>query len=224
MTIRKLKRQKTYLNNLLKYLPLILFFFLTNISAQEKIGFQFGKSQEDNFLFNDSDYSFEGFSSKVQLFYPIKKLGKWDFNLIIQPQIHIYKHQLLNPSFVKPEDYANYLELRERFTKKKTLSVYAIELGFQLRRAFLKNINFEFTAALGAGYIDVFTERVANGFTFIENLSFGLSHTFKKSELYIGTNFEHISNLDINLPNSGYDLLGWEVSYRFFLNKKGTKF
>ncbi|OBY65813.1 hypothetical protein LPB301_08305 [Polaribacter reichenbachii] len=71
--------------------------------------------------------------------------------------------------------------------------------------------------SLGFNYIDTRTERIAKGFTFLENFSLGISYeTFSDSYLYIGTNlFGHVSNLDFNLPNAGYNILGLEIGYSF---------
>lgn len=70
---------------------------------------------------------------------------------------------------------------------------------------------------LGAGYVDVKTERLARGFTCIENISLGLAHSLNNSEIYVGSNFGHISNLNIKLPNSDYNILGFEIGYRIFI-------
>ncbi|MDD7913889.1 acyloxyacyl hydrolase [Polaribacter sp. MSW5] len=62
------------------------------------------------------------------------------------------------------------------------------------------------------------TERVAKGFTFIENFSIGFSHhSFKNSFIYFGTNFGHVSNLNFQLPNDGYNILGLEIGFSYFI-------
>ena len=81
-----------------------------------------------------------------------------------------------------------------------------------MTRPLYKSLNFEFTAGLGVGYIDFLTERVARGFTFLENLSLGLSNTFTKNEIYLGFVLNHISNFGLKSPNSGYNTLGFELS------------
>lgn len=137
-------------------------------------------------------------------------------NLVAQPQIQSIKHQLLNEYFITPED-VNYEYYREKFTQKKHISLYAFELGLQVSKWVYKNLSFEAMLGLGAGYIDVETERLARGFTFIENISLGLAQSLKNSEIYVGSNFGHISNLNIKLPNSGYNILGFEIGYRIFI-------
>ena len=72
--------------------------------------------------------------------------------------------------------------------------------------------------SLGFSVINTRTERLAKGFTFIENLSLGfLYKTTPKHHFYIGTSFGHVSNLDFQKPNDGYNTLGFDVGYAFVL-------
>tara|TARA_R110002072_G_scaffold291801_1_gene460096 strand:- start:832 stop:1467 length:636 start_codon:yes stop_codon:yes gene_type:complete len=187
-----------------------------SIRKLKKIGILYNSAKQNNALFFDKDYNYKTDVLKFQFFYNLKDWEQWDFNLILQPQVQIANHQLLNEFFITPDE-PDYLFLREKFTQKKTISIYAFELGFQLRRTLFKNISFEATLGLGAAYIDVETERLAQGFTFIENFSLGLVSSFDNAELYLGTNLGHVSNFNIQMPNSGYNLLGFEIGYRIYL-------
>ncbi|MDP4600440.1 MAG: acyloxyacyl hydrolase [Polaribacter sp.] len=52
----------------------------------------------------------------------------------------------------------------------------------------------------------------------MENLSLGfLYKTTPKHHFYIGTSFGHVSNLDFQKPNDGYNTLGFDVGYAFVL-------
>ncbi|MEQ6123866.1 acyloxyacyl hydrolase [Pseudotenacibaculum sp. MALMAid0570] len=207
------------LNSLPKYLFIFFLFFSVLAIGQEKqkklkkVGVLFNSAKQNNILFSDHDYDYKTSVFKAQLFYNLENWGEWDFNLIIQPQFQIAKHQLLNPYFIT-SDEPNYLELRERLTKKRTISLYAFELGFQLKRQVTRNLFFEANFGLGAGYIDVETERLSQGFTFIENISLGFAYSIKESEIYFGSNLGHVSNLNLLPQNSGYNLLGFEIGYR----------
>lgn len=214
-------------NNLLKlYLFLILFFTFFATKAQEtkkgilnikKIGFLYNYGNEKNILFDDADYSYETNTYKLQAFYDLGTWKNWGIELIVQPQIQTIKHQLINIQFILPseEDYQN---KRTEFTTPKTMHLYAFELGFVFKRALLKNLDFRFTAGLGIATIDTRTERLAKGFTFLENGSFGLSYkTTKKTALYIGSNIGHVSNLNTKDPNSGYTFLGFEAGITYLL-------
>ena len=149
-------------------------------------------------------------------FIPYRKGENWDVNLILQPQYQKAQHQLLNEQFITPDE-ENFEFLREKFTQKKDISLYAFEVGFQLRKTIIKNISFEATLGLGAGYISLESERLAKGFTFIENLSLGLAHKINKSEFFLATTVGHVSNFNIQKPNSGYNILGFELGYRIFI-------
>ena len=182
----------------------------------KKVGFLYNSAKQNNILFFDKDYDYKTNAFKFQFFYNLHQGKNWDFNLILQPQFQIAKHQLLNKFFVTPDE-PNFEFLIEKFIQEKTISLYAFELGFQLRRKLFRKIYFEATLGLGAAYIDVETERLAQGFTFIENLSIGLAHKWHSNEVYIGTNLGHVSNFEIQLPNSGYNVFGFEIGYRIYI-------
>ncbi|WP_245891952.1 acyloxyacyl hydrolase [Polaribacter glomeratus] len=183
-----------------------------------KIGFLYNYGTNENFINNDPDYTYDTNTYKLQAFY---KLGNWknfDFELIVQPQVQFLNHQLLNEQFVTPDE-ENYQDKRTEFTKEKIMNLYALEFGFAVKKQITAKLDFQTTLSLGFSVIDKRTERLAKGFTFIENLSFGFSHeTFSNSFIYLGTNFGHVSNLNFQKPNNGYNILGLEVGYSYALN------
>jgi hypothetical protein len=210
------------LNKLIFFLLLFLSFSVIGQVKKErqksitKVGVLFSNAKQNNLFFFDKDYDYKTNVYKFQLFYPIKRGGNWDVNLILQPQFQKAQHQLLNEQFITPDE-ENFEFLREKFTQKKDISLYAFEVGFQLRKTIIKKIFFEATLGLGAGYISLESERLAKGFTFIENLSLGLAHKFNKSEIFLATTVGHVSNFNIQKPNSGYNILGFELGYRVFI-------
>lgn len=209
----------------------LLFYLLICVSffcfAQEKnksklkpykIGFLFNNATNENFLNDDSDYTYSTNTYKAQAFY---KLGNWkglNMELIVQPQVQFLKHQLINEQFITP-DQENYLEKRTEFTKPKIMHLYGVEFGFAAKKKLFSKLDLQGTISLGFSYIDTRTERLAKGFTFIENFSLGFSYqTFTNSFLYIGTNiFGHVSNLNFQKPNDGYNILGLEVGFSYIL-------
>ena len=211
------------MNKLIFFLLLFLSFLAIGQEKKErqksitKVGVLFSNAKQNNLFFFDKDYDYKTNVYKFQLFYPIKRGGNWDVNLILQPQYQKAQHQLLNEQFVTPDE-ENFEFLREKFTQKKDISLYALEVGFQLRKTIIKNISFEATLGLGAGYISLESERLAKGFTFIENVSLGLAHKINKSEFFIATTVGHVSNFNIQKPNSGYNILGFELGYRIYIN------
>ncbi|CAI8358124.1 MAG: Uncharacterised protein [Flavobacterium sp. SCGC AAA160-P02] len=190
-----------------------------NNDAQKlkKLGILYSNAKQNNILFSDKDYDYKTSALKIQLFYLLKKKENWNMNLILQPQIQIAEHQLLNEQFITPDE-ENYTFLREKFTRRKNISLYAFELGFQFQKELSKSLLFEVLLGLGVAYIDVETERLAQGFTFIENISLGIAYCHENSEIYLGSNFGHVSNFNIKIPNSGYNIFGFEIGYRIKLN------
>ena len=65
--------------------------------------------------------------------------------------------------------------------------------------------------AVGPGVIDTQTERLARGFTFIENLGIGIRYELL-NDFFVEfkPNFNHVSNARLQLPNSGYNVLNLE--------------
>jgi hypothetical protein len=182
-----------------------------------KLGFLYNFSSNENFIFDDVDYTYITNTYKAQVFY---KLGKWkniDLELIVQPQVQFLKHQLINEQFITP-DQENYLEKRTEFTKAKMMNLYGLEFGFGAKKEITEKLNLQGTISLGLSFIDTRTERLTKGFTFIENFSLGFSYKIvKNSYLYIGTNFGHVSNLNFQKPNDGYNVLGIEIGYSYVL-------
>lgn len=183
----------------------------------KKVGFLYNNANEKNFIFDDKDYSYTTNTLKLQAFY---NLGKWkslDFELILQPQVQVLKHQLINEQFVLPSE-ENYQEKRTEFTTPKTIYLYAFELGFAMKKKVVDKLNFLITIGLGIAAIDTRTERLAKGFTFIENGSVGFSYkTSDKISLYLGSNVGHVSNFDTKRPNNGYSFVGFEIGFSYLL-------
>ncbi|KGL61104.1 MULTISPECIES: acyloxyacyl hydrolase [unclassified Polaribacter] len=202
-----------------------LFIVMTSFSQERnksilkpyKLGFLYNFSSNENFIFDDVDYTYITNTYKAQVFY---KLGKWkniNLELIVQPQVQFLKHQLINEQFITP-DQENYLEKRTEFTKAKMMNLYGLEFGFGAKKEITEKLNLQGTISLGLSFIDTRTERLTKGFTFIENFSLGFSYKIvKNSYIYIGTNFGHVSNLNFQKPNDGYNVLGIEIGYSYVL-------
>lgn len=186
--------------------------------SPKKIGFLYNFGTEDNFIFNDPDYFYTTNTYKVQLFYPLASYKKFSFELIVQPQYQSVKHQLLNKWFVTPEQ-ENYLEKRALYTQLKSINLYSIEFGFSTKHPVFSFLDAVLKISVGLSSIDTATERLAKGFTFIENASLGFDiKTSKATSLYIGSNLGHVSNFDFQLPNDGYNIFGIEVGFSYKLN------
>jgi len=183
----------------------------------KKVGVLYNNANENNLFFDDEDYSYITNTYKLQAFYDLGNWKNFKIELIVQPQIQTIKHQLLNEQFILPSE-ENYQAKRAEFTTPKTMHLYALELGLGFKRIIIKNFYFQASIGLGIASIDTQTERLAKGFTFIENGSLGFSYkTSKKSFLYLGSNIGHVSNFDTKKPNDGYSFLGFEIGLSYLL-------
>lgn len=179
-----------------------------------KVGFLYNSASNENFLNDDSDYTYSTNTYKAQAIYDLTKWKGMAIELIVQPQIQFLKHQLLNIQYITP-DQENYLEKREEFIQLKKMNLYGIEFGFALKKRIFRKLDLQGTISLGFNYIDTRTERLAKGFTFNENFSLGFSYEIlSNSYLYVGSSiFGHVSNLNFQKPNDGYNIFGLEVGY-----------
>ena len=215
-----MKRQKFFL-----ILIFVSFIFKTygqkptkTFFSPTKIGIQFSQGNENNFLFDNPDYLYISNSLKGQLYFIIKKAKSFEISLIVQPQIQFIQHQLHNEYFVKSIEH-NYLEKRKRFTKLKNLSIAALEFVIEAKKKLYKNVSFFFQASLGFGYIDTETERLAQGFTFIENGVFGVDFKLNpKISIQSFGGVGHVSNFNLLSPNNGYTLFSAGVGFLYSLN------
>mgnify|MGYP001581152338 FL=1 len=182
-----------------------------------KIGVLHNYGVNENFIFDDPDYTYATNTYKLQAFY---KLGKWkklNFELIVQPQTQSLNHQLINKWFVTP-DQENFEEKRIDFTQPKKMSLYGVEFGLVALKEITTKLYFQAGMSLGFMCINKRTERLAKGFTFLENFTMGISYfSTKKTNFYLGTNMGHVSNLNFQKPNDGYNILGLEIGISYLL-------
>jgi len=188
-----------------------------SLLSPTKLGIEFTQGNERSFLFNDPDYFYRTNTLKLQFYYPLAKWRKMDISLILQPQIQFNQHQLYNEQFVLPQE-ENYLEKRARYTQLKNISITALEFTIDLNKKITKNTALFFQFGLGLAIIDTPTERLINGFTFIENVNLGFEQTINKTlsfRLFAGAG--HVSNLNFQLPNAGYNILNTGFSFQYTL-------
>ncbi len=182
-----------------------------------KLGVQFTQGNEQSFLFDDPDYFYRTNTIKLQFHYPLTQWKKLDISLIIQPQIQFIQHQLYNEQFVLPEE-DKYLEKRARYTKLKNVSISAIEFTIDVKKQLLKNTSLFLQFGLGLAIIDTSTERLIKGFTFIENANIGVEYSINaKTSVRLFSGIGHVSNLNFQLPNAGYNIFNTGVSLQYSL-------
>jgi hypothetical protein len=182
-----------------------------------KFGIQLTQGNENNFLFDDTDYFYRTNTLKLEFHYPLTQWKKIDISLILQPQIQFIQHQLYNKYFVVIDE-PNYIEKLEKYTKLKNLSITALEFTIDVKKQLFKNTSLFLQVGLGLGYIDTNTERLAKGFTFVENGNFGLEYSMNtKIAIRLFGGLGHVSNFNFQLPNSGYNILNTGLSFQYSL-------
>jgi hypothetical protein len=188
-----------------------------SLFSPSTFGIQFTQGNEQNFLFDDLDYFYRTNTLKLQFIYPLTQWKKLNISLIIQPQVQFIQHQLHNEQFVLPDE-ENYLEKRANYTKLKSLSITALEFTIDVKKQLFRNTSLFIQVGLGLGYIDTDTERLAKGFTFVENGNLGLEYSMNtKTSIRLFGGLGHVSNFNFQLPNSGYNILNIGLSLQYSL-------
>jgi hypothetical protein len=170
-----------------------------------RLGISYGVGKQQIFPYNNSDYSYNVHGYKGLINYPLRKSGKFTFELQVEPGIYIARHQLLNKFFIQPDRGANYLELRDLFAQEKTITEYALNIGIQVRYNLGERISFFILGSTGPMYTDTETERLAKGFAFSDIFAFGIAYKVGKITFELRPGLRHVSNLNTQYPNSGHN-------------------
>ena len=117
-----------------------------------KIGFLYNYGTNENFVFDDSDYTYTTNTIKAQAFYNLGTWKKLNIELIVQPQIQFLNHQLLNKWFVTP-DQDNVDEKIAEFTQPKKMNLYGVEFGFAAKKRITNKLDLQGGISLGFSYI-----------------------------------------------------------------------
>ncbi len=202
----------------------IFSFFLFNLTiltlfSQERkvyLGVNYGRATQNSFPLNDPDYSYDNQYLKVQISYPLTFKENSNFELLIEPSVYFANHQLLNEQFVLPTT-ENYLELREKFTKRKAFEEYVLNIGILIRYDFLSNFSSYILGSIGPMISNEDTERLRKGFAFSDVLGLGFSWRQQKIRFDFRFTLRHNSNLDFAFPNKGHNSFGIESGISFQL-------
>lgn len=178
-------------------------------------GINLGWGHEENFLFDDPDYSYDVAFHKLQLYFPLKSKGRLSYEILIQPEINTAKHQLHNYFFVTPDE-DDYLAKRALFTQRRTFTEYVFNIGFLVRKPIFHKLNGYALLSVGPSIINKESERLAKGFAFSDNFALGLNYdVLHHITLDLRAVLRHVSNADLQLPNGGYNTLNFEVGLRY---------
>jgi len=173
-------------------------------TLKNKIGLSYSLGRQDIFPFGSKDYSYEIKGFKL-VFNHILSSGRITLELQIEPSVYKANHQLLNPSFVKPGDYPDYLVKREVFTKTKTINEFALNAGIVARYCFSDMISVFILGSIGPMYSGTETERLAKGFAFSDIVEAGISVKKNRIIIELRPGLRHVSNANLQSPNSGHN-------------------
>lgn len=211
------------LNKYKLYLPFIVSILMVSKSfAQEesrslRLGFKYGIGTQQIFPFNSPDYTYNVSGYKGLINIQLKRYRVLSFELQFEPGIYIARHQLLNEYFVQPRWGADYLEKREVFTKEKTITEYAINVGIQVRYNLKKRISFFILGSVGPMFSNTETERLAKGFAFSDVLALGVTYKVGKIMFEMAPNLRHVSNANLQFPNCGHESLNIDFGISVFI-------
>lgn len=198
------RRYSLYLILLINIL-LSLQLFAQEESKSLRIGLNYGIGKQPFFPFSSPDYKYDLNGYKFMINYPLKKSKKFSYELQVEPGIYSARHQLLNEYFIQPKAGTDYLELREIFTKRKTITEYVLNVGMVVRYNFKEKMSFFFLGSIGPMISDTETERLAKGFAFSDIVALGISYKVGKIEFEIRPGLRHNSNANLKQPNSGHN-------------------
>jgi hypothetical protein len=211
------------LNKYKLYLPFIISILMVAKSfAQEesrslRLGLKYGIGTQQIFPYNSPDYTYKVSGYKGLINIQLKKYRILSFEMQLEPGIYIARHQLLNEYFVQPRWGADYLEKREVFTKEKTITEYAINVGILVRYDLKKRISFFILGSVGPMFSNTETERLAKGFAFSDVLALGVTYKVGKIMFEMAPNLRHVSNANLQFPNCGHESLNIDFGISVFI-------
>ncbi|MCE2612181.1 acyloxyacyl hydrolase [Flavobacteriaceae bacterium D16] len=181
------------------------------------IGLAYGIGTQQAFPFNSSDYRYSYDAYRILLNYRFSEYKAWKFEITVEPSIYSSQHQLLNVHYIQPRHGSDYLDQRELLIKNKSITEYALDLGILVRYQTFRNFSMFFQASVGPLISNRYTERMAEGFAFSDIIALGCSPKIGGLQIVVRTGFRHISNFNLQEPNSGYNALLFEMGLTYNL-------
>ena len=174
------------------------------------IGINVGRATQSVAPFNNSNYNYQTTSIKCQLRHEMASSKSAILELLVEPGFYIVNHQLLNEDFIEPSE-PDFLEKRQRFTRKRTFYEYAIQLGMMVRFDMMDKLNPYILASIGPMISSAETERLKKGFAF--SSIFGIGSFYRVESIYLSFGFllRHNSNANLSQPNAGHNSVGIEL-------------
>ena len=187
-------------------------FYAQDDDNRVEFGFAYGLGNE----FKNRNYTYTIQYFKLQLYYRIKDTKSFKYEFVLQPELNLATHQLLNLYFVKPDEL-DYIAKREQYTKLKDVKEYVLNIGFLIRKPIFKSASIYVLGTVGPMIIDTDTERLSKGFAFANVLAIGFTFKVNRVTLDLRPNIRHISNAGLQKTNSGYNTKNIDFGFSFSL-------
>lgn len=198
------------------FILIITFCSISFYAQNGPIRFNFGVAYGLGSEFKNKNYTYTNQHLKFQVYYKIKDTKNFKYEFVLQPELNLAKHQLLNLYFVKPDE-PDYLTKREKYTKLKNIKEYILNVGFLVRKPIFKSASIYVLGSIGPMITDTKTERLSKGFAFADVLAIGFTFKVNSVTFDIRPNIRHISNAGLQKTNSGYNTQNIDFGFLFLL-------
>ncbi|XCF05040.1 acyloxyacyl hydrolase [Tamlana crocina] len=203
----------------------VLFILMSNthiLSAQIKkenfkFGLSYGSGTQNRYPYKLSDHMHTVNFYKAQLNYRLKQKRKWAYEINLEPNFNVVRHQLIDASVINGKDGDNYLELREHYAQRQDLKEYVLNIGIIMRYYISKDLSSYAIGSMGPMIGNKATERLAKGFAFSDVFGIGLSFQIGKTTFDFRYSMRHTSNLNFKMPNKGHNTMNMEYAVLFHL-------
>lgn len=187
-------------------------FYAQDDDNRVEFGFAYGLGNE----FKNRNYTYTNQYFKLQFYYKIKDTKSFKYEFVLQPELNLATHQLLNLYFVKPDEL-DYIAKREQYTKLKNVKEYVLNIGLLVRKPIFKSASIYVLGTVGPMITDTETERLSKGFAFVDVLAIGFTFKVNRVTLDLRPNIRHISNAGLQKTNSGYNTKNIDFGFSFSL-------
>ena len=187
-------------------------FYAQDDDNRVEFGFAYGLGNE----FKNRNYTYTNQYFKLQLYYKIKDTKSFKYEFVLQPELNLATHQLLNLYFVKPDEL-DYIAKREQYTKLKNVKEYVLNIGLLVRKPIFKSASIYVLGTVGPMITDTETERLSKDFAFADVLAIGFTFKVNRVTLDLRPNIRHISNAGLQKTNSGYNTKNIDFGFLFTL-------
>lgn len=154
--------------------------------------------------FKQRNYTYDNSYVQAQLYYTLNPGRKWQYQVVLMPEVNFASHKLQNLYFVTPDE-PDYEYKREIYTRQKDIREYILNVAFFVRRNITKRFTMYAMANVGPMITDTETERLSKGFAFCDVFAIGASYDFGGVLLDIRPNVRHVSNGGLQDSNAGFN-------------------